>query len=61
METEEIRAPVLWRRPHAKIYTYNEDFSSNYYSVVWNTAVVTALCYIGLCRTRNSAIPKPSL
>merc|ERR1712062_460466 len=28
----DVRAPQLWRRPHAKIYTYNQDFSANYYS-----------------------------
>ena len=33
METTEVRAPQLWRRPHAKIYSYNQDFSANYYSV----------------------------
>ena len=33
MEGHEVRAPQLWRRPHAKIYTYNQDFSANYYSV----------------------------
>merc|ERR1712061_37042 len=32
METTEVRAPQLWRRPHAKIYSYNQDFSANYYS-----------------------------
>merc|ERR1712215_623145 len=31
MDMEDIRAPVLWRRPHAKIYSYNQDFSGNYY------------------------------
>jgi len=31
METEEIRAPVLWRRPHAKIYSYNQEVSGNFY------------------------------
>ena len=29
----DVRAPQLWRRPHAKIYGYNQDFSANYYSV----------------------------
>ena len=29
----DMRAPQLWRRPHAKIYGYNQDFSANYYSV----------------------------
>ena len=33
MESHEVRAPQLWRRPHAKIYSYNQDFSANYYSV----------------------------
>merc|ERR1712032_278062 len=28
----DVRAPQLWRRPHAKIYGYNQDFSANYYS-----------------------------
>eukprot|EP00092_Neocalanus_flemingeri_P066809 GFUD01081439.1.p1 GENE.GFUD01081439.1~~GFUD01081439.1.p1 ORF type:complete len:222 (+),score=70.97 GFUD01081439.1:39-704(+) len=31
MDTEDIRAPVLWRRPHAKIYSYNQEFGGNYY------------------------------
>ena len=34
MESTEVRAPQLWRRPHAKIYNYNQDFSANYYSVI---------------------------
>merc|ERR1711936_800443 len=29
--TEDIRAPVLWRRPNAKTYSYNREFGSNYY------------------------------
>ena len=33
MDSTEVRAPQLWRRPHAKIYGYNQDFSANYYSV----------------------------
>ena len=33
MDSHELRAPQLWRRPHAKIYSYNQDFSANYYSV----------------------------
>jgi len=32
MDSTEVRAPQLWRRPHAKIYGYNQDFSANYYS-----------------------------
>ena len=33
MDATDVRAPQLWRRPHAKIYGYNQDFSANYYSV----------------------------
>merc|ERR1712243_131792 len=32
MDSTEVRAPQLWRRPHAKIYGFNQDFSANYYS-----------------------------
>eukprot|EP00090_Calanus_glacialis_P022402 TRINITY_DN3456_c0_g1_i7.p1 TRINITY_DN3456_c0_g1~~TRINITY_DN3456_c0_g1_i7.p1 ORF type:complete len:223 (-),score=78.21 TRINITY_DN3456_c0_g1_i7:71-739(-) len=31
MNSEDIRAPVLWRRPHAKIYSYNQELGGNYY------------------------------
>ena len=33
MGSEDIRAPILWRRPHAKIYSYNQEFGGNYYQV----------------------------
>jgi len=28
---DDIRAPVLWRRPNAKTYTYNQQFGGSYY------------------------------
>merc|ERR1712061_107192 len=36
MDATDVRAPQLWRRPHAKIYGYNQDFSANYYSPMLN-------------------------
>ena len=30
---DDIRAPVLWRRPNAKTYTYNQQFGGSYYKV----------------------------
>ena len=30
---DDIRAPVLWRRPNAKTYTYNQEFGGSYYRV----------------------------
>ena len=30
---DDIRAPVLWRRPNAKTYAYNQEFGGNYYQV----------------------------
>ena len=38
----DMRAPQLWRRPHAKIYGYNQDFSANYYSV-WKWWIIQNL------------------
>jgi len=31
MDLDDIRAPVLWRRPHAKIYNYNQEVGGSYY------------------------------
>ena len=31
MSYEDIRAPVLWQRPHAKIYSYNQELGGSYY------------------------------
>merc|ERR1739844_801565 len=28
---DDIRAPVLWRRPNAKTYSYNQEFGGSYY------------------------------
>jgi len=28
---DEVRAPVLWRRPIPKIYSYNKEMGGNYY------------------------------
>ena len=39
----DVRAPQLWRRPHAKIYGYNQDFSANYYSVKDNETIFEVL------------------
>jgi hypothetical protein len=29
--TDEIRAPILWRRPKTKVYDYNQEFGCAYY------------------------------
>jgi len=31
MSGDEVRAPVLWQRPHAKIYSYNQELGGSYY------------------------------
>ena len=28
---DDIRPPVLWRRPNAKTYQYNQEFGGSYY------------------------------
>ena len=42
----DVRAPQLWRRPHAKIYGYNQDFSANYYSVKDNETIFEVLMIV---------------
>ena len=31
--SEDIRPPVLWRRPNARTYTYNQQLGGDYYKV----------------------------
>ena len=31
MSYDDIRAPDLWQRPHAKIYSYNQELGGSYY------------------------------
>merc|ERR1711976_596698 len=34
--SDDIRPPVLWRRPNAKTYTYNQEFGGSYYQPMIN-------------------------
>merc|ERR1711976_984043 len=34
--SDDIRPPVLWRRPNAKTYTYNQEFGGSHYQPMIN-------------------------
>merc|ERR1712072_1362855 len=34
--SDDIRPPVLWRRPNAKTYSYNQEFGGSYYQPMIN-------------------------
>ena len=38
---DDIRAPVLWRRPNARTYAYNQEFGGSYYKVTLSRAILT--------------------
>jgi hypothetical protein len=29
--TDDMKAPVMWRKPRSKVYDYNQEFGDNYY------------------------------
>ena len=46
MSGEEVRAPVLWQRPHAKIYNYNQELGGSYYQVQCRYLTIIIIMYM---------------